>query len=417
MPSVEQLLTSIDGYREDMIGALGELLRIPAIGPENGGDGEFERARYLRELVERCGFDDVEMFDALDERVRLRLRPNIVARKRGSSDQTVWIVTHMDTVPPGDLDTWNYPPFSPRLVDGKLYGLGSEDNGQAIIASLYAAKVLNELSPSGRRTMGLAIVADEERGSEKGIRFLIREGVFRSGDIIYVPDYGVPDGSVVEVAEKSLVWLKVTVEGKQTHASTPAKGINAMKVGSRFMTFLLDHMAEKYGKTNDIFMPPNSTFEPTKRLQTVGNINTVPGEDVFYLDFRILPDYEADEVLKTVKKIAKLFEERTDADIKVENEQTTSAGQPSPTDNEAMKALVSAIKTVRDVEPVARGIGGGTCANLFRLAGFDAYAWQTVDEVAHSINEYSKVDNLVNDAKVFAVLMASLCYPSEFGFE
>jgi len=414
MPSVDELLAVIDGYKDEMIEALKELIRIPAIGPENGGDGEFERARYLRELVEHCGFEEIELFDALDERVRLRLRPNIVARKRGTSDQTAWIVTHMDTVPPGDLDSWSYPPFSPRVVDGKLYGLGAEDNGQALIASLFAAKAINSFGLSGEKTMGLALVADEECGNEKGIKFLIREGVFRSGDLIYVPDYGVPDGSVIEVAEKSLLWLKITVEGIQAHASSPGKGINAMKVGSKFMTFLLDHLTEKYGKLNDLFIPPNSTFEPTKRLQTVGNINTIPAEDVFYFDFRVLPEHEVDEVKKSVETIARLFEERSGARIKIETEQITKAGPPSSTNTEAMKALVSAIKMVRGIEPVARGIGGGTCANLFRQVGFDAYVWQTVDGVAHAINEYSKIDNLIADAKVFAAMLATICYPNHF---
>jgi succinyl-diaminopimelate desuccinylase len=86
MPSLEELLQTVDSYRNDMVDALIELIRVPAIGPESGGEGEFERARYVRELVDKCGFDDVEMFDALDERVRLRLRPNIVAKKKGQSE-------------------------------------------------------------------------------------------------------------------------------------------------------------------------------------------------------------------------------------------------------------------------------------------------------------------------------------------
>src|SRR5271157_4222004 len=98
MASLEDILTTVEGYRDEMIEALTEMIRIPAIGPESGGEGEFERARYVRELVGSCGFDDVEMFDALDERVRLRLRPNIVAKRRGHSEQAVWIVSHMDNV-------------------------------------------------------------------------------------------------------------------------------------------------------------------------------------------------------------------------------------------------------------------------------------------------------------------------------
>jgi succinyl-diaminopimelate desuccinylase len=105
MPSLEQLLAQVGSHRDEMVEALSELIRIPAIGPESGGSGELERSRYLRDILDHSKFDDVEMYDALDERVRLRLRPNIVAKKKGRSDQTGWIVAHMDTVPPGDLNS------------------------------------------------------------------------------------------------------------------------------------------------------------------------------------------------------------------------------------------------------------------------------------------------------------------------
>lgn len=393
-----------------MVDALTELLRIPAIGPENGGEGEFERARYVRELAERCGFEDIEMYDALDERVRLRLRPNVVARKKGLSDQMVWVVSHMDTVTPGNLDSWTYPPFSPKVVDGRLYGLGAEDNGQALIGSMFAARALNELGLVPERGMGLAVVSDEETGNNKGIKFLIDEKVFHKNDFIYVPDFGVPDGSIIEVAEKHILWLRVKVQGRQTHASTPEKGINAMKLGSQMIDFLVDQLNGRFGAVQTAFLPPASTFEPTKRLQTVGNVNTVPGEDTFWLDTRILPQYNPDDVLETARGVARVFEERSGAKITVDVEQLNRSGPPSSTESIAVMALASAVKKIRGVDAQPRGIGGGTCANLFRLAGYDAYVWETVDEMAHTVNEYCKVDNMVGDAKVYAAVMASLCF-------
>jgi len=51
---------------------------------------------------------------------------------------------------------------------------------------------------------------------------------------------------------------------------------------------------------------------------------------------------------------------------------------------------------------------------LLLLAGFDAYVWQTVEELCHQPNEFCRVDNLVADAKVFATVLATLCCGSQF---
>lgn len=414
MPSLEQLLAQVGSHRDEMVEALSEMIRIPAIGPESGGSGELERSRYLRDILDHSKFDDVEMYDALDERVRLRLRPNIVARKKGRSDQTIWLVAHMDTVPPGDLNSWNTPPFSPRLVDGKLYGLGTEDNGQALIASLFAAETLMNMGVEFERSLGLVLVADEEAGNERGIQFLLKEGVFKPGDIMFVPDHGTPRGDEVEIAEKHILWLKFTVTGRQTHASRPDLGLNAMRVGSELITFLQDFLHRKYNARDALFNPDRSTFEPTKRLQTVGNVNTIPGEDIFYFDCRILPAYDVDAVRSDITAVLDIFEQKTGTKIKMETVQLTRSGPPSDLEGEGMKALRWAVQKVRGVEPKPVGIGGGTCANFFRLAGMNAYVWQTIDELAHTPNEYCVVDNLVDDAKVFAVVLAGLCCGSQF---
>jgi succinyl-diaminopimelate desuccinylase len=66
--------------------------------------------------------------------------------------------------------------------------------------------------------------------------------------------------------------------------------------------------------------------------------------------------------------------------------------------------LKDAIVKVRGIQPKIGGIGGGTCAAHFRRVSIPAVVWSTVDETAHQPNEYAKIDNMVNDAKIFAFL-------------
>jgi succinyl-diaminopimelate desuccinylase len=404
----------VEGRRDDMIKQMTAMLRIPAMGPENGGQGEVERSLFIHDLLHHIGFDDVDTYSAPDPRVAPGVRPSVIARKEGRSDRTVWIVSHMDTVSPGDEKAWKYPPFDGTVVDGKLYGRGSEDNGQAVISSIFAASALLTSGLQPELGVGIAVVADEEAGSDYGIKYLIRRGLFGKDDLFYVPDAGEADGSVIEVAEKSIIWLKITVKGKQVHASTPKKGLNALRVGSEMLLFLADQLAGHFPAENKLFYPTGSTFEPTKRLANVENINTVPGEDVTFFDIRLLPQYDPEECVKVAKEVGMVFERRSGATIDVEAIRIDPAGKASRVDGEGAKALTKAVRRVLGVQPSMMGIGGQTCANWFRQEGLDAYVWETLDEMAHQANEYTKIDNLVNDAKVFAVLLAHLCYPGQF---
>jgi succinyl-diaminopimelate desuccinylase len=404
----------VEGRRDDMIKQMTAMLRIPAMGPENGGQGEVERSLFIHDLLHHIGFDDVDTYNAPDPRVAPGVRPSVIARKEGRSDRTVWIVSHMDTVSPGDEKAWKYPPFDGTVVDGKLYGRGSEDNGQAVISSIFAASALLTSGLQPELGVGIAVVADEEAGSDYGIKYLIRRGLFGKDDLFYVPDAGEADGSLIEVAEKSIIWLKITVKGKQVHASTPKKGLNALRVGSEMLLFLADQLAGHFPAENKLFYPTGSTFEPTKRLANVENINTVPGEDVTFFDIRLLPQYDPEECVKVAKEVGMVFERRSGATIDVEAIRIDPAGKASRVDGEGAKALTKAVRRVLGVQPSMMGIGGQTCANWFRQEGLDAYVWETLDEMAHQANEYTKIDNLVNDAKVFAVLLAHLCYPGQF---
>jgi succinyl-diaminopimelate desuccinylase len=400
----KELIRRIDGYRDEMIELQRKLTAIPALSPRSGGDGEGKKAAFLMEYLKGMKWTSVEMFCAPDPQCPGG-RPNIVARLKGKSQaRTIWVMSHMDVVPPGEPKLWNADPWTLRVEGDKLIGRGVEDNQQGLVSSIFAAKAIMDLPTVPAFDVALIFVADEETGSEWGIGWMLKNHpeFFRKEDIIIVPDAGNESGTMIEVAEKSIFWVRITVKGKQVHASIPEKGINAHLAGSTLTVKLHKALKKAYPVRDRVFDPPISTFEPTKKESNVPNINTIPGEDIFYFDCRVLPSYGLDAVTATIRAVAAEVEKEFGVSVSLEFPQVEQAAPATPADAPVVKALTRAIKEVYNRKGAPMGIGGGTVAALFRRAGFDAAVWSTMDEMAHQPEEYCLVKNLIGDAKVFA---------------
>lgn len=400
--ALDQVLARIDKSKDETVSTLADLCRIPAIGPDNGGEGEAKKAAFLQGLLKDMGLK-VERFDAPDKRVPAGKRPNLIARV--GKGPRLWFLCHLDVVPPGDRKAWKHDPFKPALVDGRLYGRGTEDNGQALVSVLSAYKALVDARVKPARPLGFAFVSDEETGSAHGVKHLLEQDLFGPKDVFVVPDRGVPEGDEVEVAEKSLLWLRVTVKGKQGHASLPAEAVNAARAGAYLLTLLDATLPKRFPATDALFRPWTSTFEPTKHEPNVPNVNTIPGEDIFYFDCRVLPSYRPKDVLAAAQELAtqaaKTFGVQAAVDLVSEG-----SSPPTRADAPIVAGLLRAIQKVRSIRAKPVGIGGGTVAGPLRKKGYDAVVWSTTDEVGHGIDEYARVEHLVADAKVFAALMA-----------
>jgi len=401
----EKLARRIDSYRDQMVEAQKELTALAALGPENGGQGEWKRAILLKEKLRAMGVTNVTEYNAKDERVPEGTRPNLVVRVPGrQSQQTVWVMAHMDIVPPGDLKQWQTQPFEAVVKDGKIFGRGVEDNQQGLVSALFAVKALMEEGVTPTSDVALLLVSDEETGNKYGIDHVMKvaPGLVKKDDLVIVPDSGTPAGDMVEVAEKSILWCELTVRGKQVHASMPHQGNNAHRAAAH-LTIELDRVLhERYAREDPVYDPPPSTFEPTKKEANVPNINTIPGEDRFCFDCRVLPEYSIEEVKKTIQEVAAGIEKRFAVKITVRFPQCLQAAPATPADAPVVRELSRAIAAVRKVQAKPMGIGGGTVAAAFRMHGVPAAVWSTMDDMAHQPNEYCLIDNLVEDAKVFA---------------
>jgi succinyl-diaminopimelate desuccinylase len=406
MGDLEKALGYLDKAEADVIELETLLTSFPAMAPESGGDGEWKKAEALEAWLRQRGIVDIERHDAPDERVSSGKRPNIVATIKGRHPgKRLWVMAHTDVVPEGDRSLWDTDPFQALVKDGRIYGRGVEDNQQGLVSSVFAALALvsNGIIPT--HDVKLLFVADEEFGSVYGIQWLLaNRTLFAPDDLIVVPDSGAHDGSEIEVAEKNICWLKVITKGKQCHASRPDDGANAFLANCDLALRLNAMEREVFTEADEIFVPDRTTITPTKKDANVPNINTVPADDAFYIDMRILPRYSIDAVLGEAEKRARDVESRYGVKISFEVVQRNDS-PPTAVDAPVVLLLKDAIKATYGVEGRAVGVGGGTVGAYLRKAGLPCVVWSRQDETMHAPNEYAKIENLLGDAKVFARLM------------
>ena len=198
----------------------------------------------------------------------------------GESETYIGSIGHLDVVPAGT--GWTYPAYSGMVVDGKMYGRGTEDDKGPTIAFYYAMKILKDLNIPLTKKIKLVLGTDEEtawRGvayyfkkypqmpvagfipdadfpliyAEKGITRIFLNGIDKS-TIIQSLDGGLADNMVPESAsvvlsdqayqpkfesflkkrhyqgsvEETNKGIKLTVFGKSAHGSLPHLGKNAI---------------------------------------------------------------------------------------------------------------------------------------------------------------------------------------------
>lgn len=380
------------------------LCALRAVGPENGGQGEMEKAEWIENELMGKGFS-ITRLNAPDKRVVSGFRPNLLAHRKGRHKKTLWLFGHMDVVPEGDLSCWHSDPWRLKKSGDLLFGRGVEDNQQAICSMLLLANALHDLNIDTEYSLGLVFMSDEEHGSDYGLKWILScsPELFSPEDLYIVPDGGSFKGDKIEIAEKAQLWLKFTVLGKQCHASIPHAGKNSL-FGASYLILKLNALHDLFPESNPLFRPSNSTFTPTRHEENVGAINILPGKDIFYLDCRLLPEIEIERVKKTCEEICATVASELDLEIRMDVTHCQKASHTSP-DAPVIKSLKKAIEKVYAVKASAIGIGGATVAAMLREKGLAAVVWSRIRNTCHQPDECSSISDTCGDAAVFGNML------------
>ena len=200
---------------------------------------------------------------------------------------TLLLNSHHDTVKPNPGYTRD--PFKAEVIDGKLYGLGSNDAGGPLV-SLIAAFIYFYDVPGLSYNIVHAATAEEEISGTGGV-----ESIWSSLPKIDCAIVGEPTLGEVAVAEKGLMVLDCIAKGKAGHAARE-EGVNAI-----YQTLDDINWFRTYA-----FPKVSSTLGKVKMSVTVINAgqahNQVPAECKFTVDVRVTDAYSLEEVLQIIKQ-------------------------------------------------------------------------------------------------------------------
>jgi acetylornithine deacetylase/succinyl-diaminopimelate desuccinylase-like protein len=166
-----QVLSSVTkAWDEDLVGQLSDYIEIPAKSP--AFDPNWEKAGYLDTVLQRAAtWIEAQKVPGLKlEVLRLPGRTPVMffevaaTRSTHSASQTILMYGHLDKQP--EFDGWRagLGPWTPKYLDGKLYGRGGADDGYAAYAAITAIQALKEQKNEHPRIVGL-IETCEESGS------------------------------------------------------------------------------------------------------------------------------------------------------------------------------------------------------------------------------------------------------------
>jgi acetylornithine deacetylase/succinyl-diaminopimelate desuccinylase-like protein len=326
-------------------------------------------------------------------------RSIIVARLKGAgAAKPLLLLHHMDVVPT-DPARWRHDPFAAEIADGRMWGRGTMDMKGLGVVQLMAFLSLKRLNVPLARDVILMAVPDEEVGGKLGAEWM-RTNHYGELDPEYILDEGgfgsrdlfAPGKLVfgISVAEKKILWLKVTAEGVAGHGSQPhdqnpndrllralGRLLAEPMAGGSFA--VLDTMKARVGplaanKFNNAIQ--HSTISITSLRSGVGDppkVNVIPSRAEATLDCRVLPGTSKEQWMTEIRR--RLADPEITIEIVHEGDDPTVTTQ----DSTFYRALEAAIKRRHPdaiVSPMV--VPYGTDSNGFRPRGVKSYGFTPV---------------------------------------
>ena len=277
MGKQEQILSTssdqISLLKAEAIGLLKQLISIPSFSKE-----EDNTADVIEQFLGKKG-------------VKTRVHLNNVWATNKFFDETkptILLNSHHDTVKPNKGYTLD--PFTPIEKDGKLFGLGSNDAGGALVA-LIATFLYYYSEANLKYNLLLAATGEEEISGNDGVESLLPH--LGKIDCAIV---GEPTEMQMAVAEKGLMVLDCVATGKAGHAARE-EGDNSIYKAVKDIEWLESY---EFPRVSPLLGPVKMSVTVIETENKAHNV--VPSQCKFVVDTRVNELYTFEEVLMTIRE-------------------------------------------------------------------------------------------------------------------
>ena len=422
----------------DPLPMLRDYLKIDTSNPPGN---EAAAAAFLKTILDREGIP-AEIVEVAPGRA------DLVARLAGTGTKKALLLSHHMDVVHADRSKWTVDPFGAEIRNGWLYGRGSLDMKTSGILQLAAVIRLKREGVPLARDIVLIGTADEEVETI-GMQALIRkrpeifagaELSLTEGDVIDAKGGRVRSWNV-DVAEKAVLWLKLTAHGPSGHASTPPQGGTAVtrlataldRVARHRTPFKVSPPVQRYfdalkgsypelapsklkrlqaslvsdAKFRDAFLADGERAARVRNtiaitvLQGAPQTNVIPSEAVAHLDCRLLPGEDPKGVIEEIRQTI------ADPSITIEPILPVVATSTSGTDTDLFRAIERvAARRAPGVPVVPTLLTSWTESALLRPLGIQAYGFDplALDEheagLSHGDDERVSLENIQRGAEL-----------------
>ena len=302
--------------------------------------------------------------------------------------KTVLLNAHLDTVPP--KGKWGTNPYSAKIKDGKIYGLGASDNKSGVAALLEIARIFSKNKPKGK--IVFLFTSREESGKIEARKILV--GKIKAEAGICLDHHIDTKNRIAEliVGCRGIGNFEIEVYGKSYHSSEPEKGVNAI------------YRALKLVNTVQNLKPP-TLQKPlkVKAVASITKINTngwatrIPDQCKLTLNYRSLPQEKRKQA---EKRILNLTKKTLKKDFKI-TLKTYHEGYLIPLNHPIIKIAKKSVEELKFKPKISIAKGWVDAAFFTNQLKIPTICLGPVTPgQAHVENEYENVQNLIYGTKI-----------------